>query len=257
MRRVGKVSLVGAGPGDPGLMTVRAVRCLQQAEVVVHDRLIDPRTLDHAPARAERIFVGKAAGRASMSQRDIERVLIEHARAGRYVVRLKGGDPFLFGRGGEEVEALATAGIPYEVVPGVSSALAVPASAGIPVTHRRLASSVTVITGHEDPEKFESSIDWKWAARAPGTLVILMGLERVESICRRLLDEGRSADTSVAVVSAGTLPQQRSVFASLSELPDVVLQAGLRSPAIIVVGEVARFPHMVASSELLSLAAAV
>ena len=160
MRRVGIVSLVGAGPGDPELLTLRAMRCLQRAEVVVYDRLIDPRILDHAPARAQRIFVGKAAGRASMSQRDIEAVLIKHALEGRDVVRLKGGDPFLFGRGGEEVEALTAAGIPYDVVPGVSSALAVPASAGIPVTHRRLASSVTVITGHEDPEKFESSIDW-------------------------------------------------------------------------------------------------
>jgi uroporphyrin-III C-methyltransferase len=251
------VSLVGAGPGDPELLTLRAVRCLQQAEVVVYDRLIDPRVLDHAPAWAQRIFVGKAAGRASMSQRDIEAVLVEHALEGRYVVRLKGGDPFLFGRGGEEVEALAAAEIPYDVVPGVSSALAVPASAGIPVTHRRLASSVTVITGHEDPEKFESSIDWAWAARAPGTLVILMGLERVESICRRLQDEGQAAGTPAAVVSAGTLPQQRSVLASLSELPDAVQTAGLRSPAIIVVGEVARFPHMVASPELLSLAEAV
>jgi uroporphyrin-III C-methyltransferase len=257
MRRVGTVSLVGAGPGDPELMTVRAVHSLQRAEVVVYDRLIDPRILDHAPAWAERIFVGKAAGRASMSQRDIERVLIEQALDGRSVVRLKGGDPFLFGRGGEEVEALAAAGIPHEVVPGVSSALAVPASAGIPVTHRRLASSLTVITGHEDPDKFESSIDWEWAARAPGTLVILMGLERVDSICRRLMDEGRSADTPAAVVAAGTLPQQRSVFASLSVLSDSVLEAGLRSPAIIVVGEVAAFPQMVASSELVSLAEAV
>jgi uroporphyrin-III C-methyltransferase len=257
VRRVGIVSLVGAGPGDPELLTLRAVRCLQQAEVVVYDRLIDPRMLDHAPAWAQRIFVGKAAGRASMSQRDIEAVLIEHALEGRDVVRLKGGDPFLFGRGGEEVEALAAAEIPYDVVPGVSSALAVPASAGIPVTHRRLASSVTVITGHEDPEKFESSIDWAWAARAPGTLVILMGLERVESICRRLQDEGRAAGTPAAVVSSGTLPQQRSVLSPLSELPDAVQRAGLRSPAIIVVGEVARFPHMVASSALLPLAEAV
>lgn len=257
MRRIGMVSLVGAGPGDPELLTLRAVHSLQRAEVVVYDRLIDPRMLDHAPAWAQRIFVRKAAGRASMSQRDIERVLIEQALEGRDVVRLKGGDPFLFGRGGEEVEALAAAGIPYDVVPGVSSALAVPAGAGIPVTHRRLASSVTVITGHEDPEKSESSIDWEWVAHAPGTVVILMGLERVESICARLLDEGQAAGTPAAVVSAGTLPQQRSVLSSLSELPERVRAAGLRSPAIIVVGEVARFPHMVASAELLSLAEAV
>jgi uroporphyrin-III C-methyltransferase len=257
VRRVGTVSLVGAGPGDPDLMTLRAVRCMQRAGVVVYDRLIDPRTLDHAPPRAERIFVGKAAGQVSMSQRDIERVLIGRALDGHNVVRLKGGDPFLFGRGGEEVEALAAAGIPYEVVPGISSALAVPAAAGIPVTHRRLASSLTIITGHEDPEKFESTIDWAWAARAPGTLVILMGLERVASICRRLEEEGQSADTPAAAVSAGTLPQQRSVYTSLSALPQAVREAGLRSPAIIVVGEVARFPQTIAASELLSLAEAV
>jgi uroporphyrin-III C-methyltransferase len=257
VRRIGAVSLVGAGPGDPELMTLRAVRCLQHAEVVVYDRLIDPRTLDHAPPRAERIFVGKEAGRASMSQRDIERVLIERALDGHTVVRLKGGDPFLFGRGGEEVEALVVAGIPYEVVPGISSALAVPAAAGIPVTHRRLASSLTVITGHEDPDKVESSIDWAWAARAPGTLVILMGLERVASICLRLVDEGRLPDTPAAAISAGTLPQQRSVYASLADLPELVRGAGLRSPAVIVVGEVARFPQMIASSELLALVEAV
>ncbi len=257
MRRVGTVTLVGAGPGDPELMTLRAVRCLQRAGVVVYDRLIDPRTLDHAPPQAERIFVGKAAGQASMSQRDIERVLIERALDGQHVVRLKGGDPFLFGRGGEEVEALVAAGIPYEVVPGISSALAVPAAAGIPVTHRRLASSLTVITGHEDPDKFESSLDWAWAARAPGTLVILMGLERVESICRRLIDEGQSAGTPAAAISSGTLPQQRSVFSTLSALPEAVRAAGLRSPAIIVVGEVAGFPQMIATSDLLTLAEAV
>lgn len=257
MRRVGTVSLVGAGPGDPELMTVGAVRRLRAAEVVVYDRLIDPRVLDQAPARAERIFVGKAAGRASMSQRDIERVLIDRALAGRNVVRLKGGDPFLFGRGGEEVEALAAAGIPYEVVPGVSSALAVPASAGIPVTHRRLASSLTVITGHEDPEKFESSIDWDWAARTPGTLVILMGLVRIEAISARLLQAGRSGDTPAAAVSAGTLPQERSIFSKLSALPGAVGEAGLRSPAIIIIGEVVRFPALVAASDLRSLAAAM
>lgn len=257
MRSIGTVSLVGAGPGDPELITVRAIRCLQRADVVVYDRLIDPSLLDHAPVWAERVFVGKEAGRVSMSQRDIEGVLIDRALRGCTVVRLKGGDPFLFGRGAEEVEALIAAGIPHEVVPGISSALSVPAAAGIPVTHRRLASSVTVVTGHEDPAKFESSIDWEWAARAPGTLVILMGLERIAPIARCLQEWGKAPTTPAAVISSGTLPQQRSVFAPLRDLPSAAAQAGLRSPAIIVVGEVAAFPQSIAASELRTLAAAV
>ncbi len=257
MQRIGTVALVGAGPGDPELLTLRAVRRLQAAEVVVYDRLIDPRVLQYVPVDALRVFVGKAAGRAAMSQRDIERVLVEHALAGRDVVRLKGGDPFLFGRGGEEVEALAAAGVRYEVVPGVSSALAAPASAGIPVTHRRLASSVTIITGHEDPDKVESSIDWEWAAHAPGTLVILMGLERIDAICTRLQKHGRSPRTPAAVVSAGTLPQQRSVHTVLSALPAAAAHANLRSPAIIVVGKVAAFPSTLAELDVESLAVAV
>ncbi|HEX6506405.1 MAG TPA: uroporphyrinogen-III C-methyltransferase [Chloroflexota bacterium] len=257
MRTRGMVSLVGAGPGDPELITVRALRCLEEADVVVYDRLIDPRILESVPLHAERIFVGKAAGSVVLSQRGIENLLIDRARQGKHVVRLKGGDPFLFGRGGEEIEALTAADIPYQVVPGVSSAFAVPASAGIPVTHRRLASTVTVVTGHEDPEKPQSSIDWEWLARAPGTLVILMGLERLDGICSRLMREGRSGDTPAAVIASGTLPQQRTVLAPLAGLADEVQQAVVRSPAIIVVGEVARFPEMIAGADLAALAEAV
>jgi uroporphyrin-III C-methyltransferase len=172
-------------------------------------------------------------------------------------VRLKGGDPFVFGRGGEEIEALAASGIPYEVVPGVTSAVAVPANAGIPVTHRQRSSSFTVVTGHEDPQKAEGAVDWAWLARSPGTLVILMGLERLEWICSRLMAEGRAPGTPAAVISAGTLPQQRCVFAPLADLPRAVVDAELQSPAVIVVGEVARFPEILASLGEAALAEAV
>jgi uroporphyrin-III C-methyltransferase len=242
------VSLVGAGPGDPELITVRGLRCLQHAEVVVYDRLLDPRLLHEASESAERIFVGKASGRVALSQRGIEEIMIARARAGKRVVRLKGGDPFVFGRGGEEIEALAGAGIPYEVVPGISSAIAAPSAAGIPVTHRELSSMFTVITGHEDPEKGETSVDWDWVARGSGTLVVLMGLERLESIAARLIAGGRSADTPAAVISAGTWPQQRTVVAPLGMLAAVAGEAGLQSPALIVVGDVVRFAEMIASA---------
>lgn len=266
MQHRGIVSLVGAGPGDPELITVRGLRRLREAEVVVYDRLIHPGLLDEAPDAAERIFVGKARGLAVLDQRGIEAVLIDRAQAGKRVVRLKGGDPFVFGRGGEEVEALAAAGIPYEVVPGLTSATAVPASAGIPVTHRDLASMVTIVTGHEatgarpigsQSEGSSPPIDWDWLGQGAGTLVVLMGLERLEAICRRLIEAGRPEMTPAAVVAAGTWPHQRSVTAPLADLPEAVRDAGLRSPAIIVVGEVARFPEMVAEPGLSVLAEAV
>jgi len=251
------VSLVGAGPGDPGLMTVRGLRRLQAADAVVYDRLIDPRLLEEVPEDAERIFVGKARGLAALDQRAIEAVMIDRARAGKQVVRLKGGDPYVFGRGGEEVEALAAAGVPFEVVPGITSAVAVPALAGIPVTHRELASMFTVVTGHEDPTKRESSVDWDWLARGGGTLVILMGLERLDSICERLIAGGRSAGTPAAVISAGTWLGERTVCAPLGEVAAHVEEAGLRSPAIIVVGEVVRFMERIAQYDSAALAAAV
>lgn len=257
LRGRGMVSLVGAGPGDPELITLRGLRCLQAAEVVVFDRLIDPRLLDEVPRDAERIFVGKALGFAVMDQRSIEDVLIDRARSGKYVVRLKGGDPFVFGRGGEEVEALTSAGVDYEIVPGISSAIAVPASAGIPVTHRDLSSTVTVITGHEDPSKPESSVDWRWLAQSSGTLVILMGLERLDAICTRLLAEGCHPCTPAAAVSSGTLPNQRTVTSTLERLPSTVKHAQLRSPAVIVIGEVAAFPDTLASLQTAALAQAV
>lgn len=258
MRSRGTVSLVGAGPGDPELITLRGLRRLRSADVVVYDRLIDPRLLEEVPAEAERVFVGKARGLATLDQRAIEAVMIERARAGKRVVRLKGGDPFVFGRGGEEVEALAAAGITWEVVPGITSAVAVPAGAGIPVTHRELSSTITIVTGHEDPRKPDSSVDWDWLAHGSGTLVVLMGLERLEIICNRLMSGGRSPETPAAVISAGTLPQERTVAAPLLALAEAVEEAGLQSPAIVVVGDVVSFMERIASyDDLAALATAV
>jgi uroporphyrin-III C-methyltransferase len=250
MTTTGRVSIVGAGPGDPELITVRALARIRTADVLVYDRLVDPALIAEAPEQAERIFAGKARGFAALDQRQIEAVLIARASAGQHVVRLKGGDPYLFGRGAEEVAALVAAGIPVEVVPGVSSALAAPASAGIPVTHRALASSLTIVTGHEDPAKPETTVDWDWLAAATGTLVILMGLERLPAIRDRLLAGGRAPETPAAVIAGGTRVDQRVVTASLAELPEVAAAAQLVAPALIVVGDVVRFRELLAPSAI-------
>jgi len=229
------VWLVGAGPGDPGLLTLRGAEVLATAEVVVHDRLASAALLDLAPADAERVSVGKAPGCVEMDQDGINALLVERGRAGKRVVRLKGGDPFVFGRGGEEAEALAAAGVPFEVVPGVTSAIAAPAYAGIPVTHRGLSTHVTIVTGHEDPTKARSDVDWEALAHGGGTLVILMGAARVGDIAARLIAGGRSADTPVAAVRNGTRPDQTSVRATLATIGD----AHVVAPSAIVVGDVA------------------
>jgi uroporphyrin-III C-methyltransferase len=246
----GSVSIVGAGPGDPELITVRGLQRIRSADVLVYDRLVDPALVAEAPPQAERVFAGKAAGFAALDQRAIEALLIERARGGRRVVRLKGGDPFVFGRGGEEVAALVAAGIPVEVVPGLSSATAVPAGAGIPVTHRALASSVTIVTGHEDPGKEQQTVDWDWLAASTGTLVVLMGLGQLTGICRRLLVGGRAADTPAAAIAAGTRPDQRVVTATLATLAEAVATAQLVAPALVVVGDVVRFRDRLAPSAL-------
>ena len=233
----GKVYLVGAGPGDPGLMTVRGLRLLRDAQVVVYDQLVNPVLLEEVAVDAQRIFVGKQAGRHCIAQSDINSVLIDYARRGFDVVRLKGGDPFVFGRGGEEAEALADADIPFEIVPGVSSAVAVPAYAGIPLTHRDYASSFAVVTGHE-AVKSKSSVDWAKLATAVDTLVILMGLHNLPLIVAKLVANGRSADTPVAVIHQGTTEQQQTVIGTLSDI--VEKSAALKAPALIVVGEVVR-----------------
>ena len=202
--RRGIVYLVGAGPGDPGLLTVKGKECLEQADVVLYDYLANPALLDHAPAHAERIYVGRRGRGRYQDQTEINQLLIERAQAGQVVVRLKGGDPFVFGRGGEEAEAVAAAGVPFEVVPGVTAAVAVPAYAGIPVTHRTLASTMTVVTGHEDPSKGTTVIDWPKLAATSGTLVFMMGMKTLPMIVARLLEDGRPAETPVAAVRWGT-----------------------------------------------------
>src|SRR5215212_3647839 len=246
----GRVSIVGAGPGDPELITVRALVRIRSAEVLVYDRLVDPALIDEAPPTAERVFAGKARGFAALEQHEIEALLIARAYAGKHVVRLKGGDPYVFGRGGEEVASLVAAGIAVEVVPGVSSALAVPASAGIPVTHRELSSSLTIVTGHEDPAKPEAAVDWDWLAASTGTLVILMGLSQLPRIRDRLIAGGRSPETPAAVIAGGTRSNQRVVTASLADLPEVVAAAQLVAPALVVVGDVVRCRELLAPSAL-------
>ncbi len=229
------VYLVGAGPGDPGLLTVRGAELLRRADVVVFDRLASPSLLALAPPGAELITAGKAPGQVDLTQEQINDVLVERGRVAGCVVRLKGGDPFVFGRGGEEAEALAAAGIPFEVVPGITSAIGAAAYAGIPVTHRGVSTHFTVVTGHEDPTKASTDVDWEALARAGGTLVILMGAGRLGDIARRLIEGGRAPDTPVAAVRNGTRPDQRTVRATLATVAD----AGVRAPSAIVVGEVA------------------
>ena len=231
------VALVGAGPGDPGLLTRRGEDLLRAADVVVYDRLASPALLDLARSDAELVDVGKAPGRAAMSQEEINAVLVDRARAGRTVVRLKGGDPFVFGRGGEEAEACIAAGIEFEVVPGVTSAIAAPAYAGIPVTHRRVSTSVTIVTGHEDPAKGTIDTDWDALARTGGTLVILMGAGRSREIASALIAGGRPASTPVAAVRWGTRPEQRSVRSTLQAV--AAGDTAIEAPSAIVVGEVA------------------
>jgi uroporphyrin-III C-methyltransferase len=233
----GTVYLVGAGPGDPGLMTVRGLQLLRNAQVVVYDQLVSPVLLDEAAPGATRIFVGKQAGRHSIAQHEIHEALINYALQGHEVVRLKGGDPFVFGRGGEEAEALVDAGIPFEIVPGVSSAVAVPAYAGIPLTHRKLASSFAVVTGHQAVNA-PSSIDWAKLATAVDTLVILMGLHNLRAIAGKLVAHGRAPDTPVAVIHRGTTAGQKTVIGTLADI--VEKSASLKAPALIVVGDVVR-----------------
>ncbi|MFC2007603.1 uroporphyrinogen-III C-methyltransferase [Chloroflexota bacterium] len=234
----GKVYLVGAGPGDPGLITVKGLELLSQADVILYDRLLDERFIDSTPPTAERIYVGKTTGKHSRTQGEINLLLVEKAKEGKTVVRLKGGDPFVLGRGGEEAEALTQNRITFEVVPGISSAVAVPTYAGIPVTHRGLASSFAVVTGHEDPGKESSSIAWEKLATAVDTLVFLMGMQNLPQIVTRLIKHGRPADTPAAVIKDGTTPRQKTVVGTLADIAARVDEAKLSPPAVVVVGEV-------------------
>lgn len=240
MSQPGFVSLVGAGPGDVELITVKGLRRLRAADAVVYDALANPDLLAQCRHDAQLIDAGKRSGRASRGQDWITQTLIGLAQAGKQVVRLKGGDPFVFGRGGEEAEALAAAGIAWEVVPGISSAVGVPAYAGIPITHRELASSIAIVTGHEDPSRIETRINWRALAHGADTLVFLMGLGRLQQIAAQLVAHGRLANTPAAVIGNGTLATQRTVIGTLENIADVATQAELSAPATLVVGEVVR-----------------
>ena len=234
----GIVYLVGAGPGDPGLLTLKAKECLEKADVVVFDYLANSALLNFAPPQAERIDVGKRAGAHTLSQEEINRLLVTKAGQGLKVVRLKGGDPFIFGRGAEEAQELFNAGIAFEIVPGVTSAIAVPAYAGIPLTHRDFTSSVAFITGHEYPTKADSRLDWNHLAKAVGTLVILMGVGNLQEITTQLIKAGKCPLTPVAVIYKGTLPDQKTLTGSLKDIASKADKAALKPPAIILVGEV-------------------
>jgi uroporphyrin-III C-methyltransferase len=246
LRARGHVWLVGAGPGDPELITVRGLRCLRRAEVLLYDRLVRPELLEEAPRTALRIDVGKAPGRHARKQEEICRLLISHARAGRRVVRLKGGDPFVFGRGGEEALACAEAQVPFEIVPGISSAIAAPSAAGIPITHRGVAGSVAIVAGHCGPEPVDR-IDWAAVARLD-TIVILMGLGRLPEIAAALIAAGRSRETPAAAVASATLSTQQTVVGTLATLGRLVNEAGLEAPATLVVGEVVRVGERIAEA---------
>ena len=233
----GKVYLVGAGPGDPELLTLKAVRCLRKADIVIYDRLINAAILEEVRSSAKLIFAGKGPGCHTMKQEQINALLITQAQLGRIVVRLKGGDPFVFGRGGEEALALHAVGVPFEIVPGISSAIAVPAYAGIPVTHREVASSFTVVTGHEDP-RHASTVNWEALAALGGTLVFLMGVTKLSYITQRLAEGGLPTDTPAAVIQQGTVDQQRVVTGALATIAGQAEREHITSPAIVVVGAV-------------------
>ena len=234
----GMVYLVGAGPGDYRLISLKAVDCLKVADVVVYDRLADDRILQWAPDDAEYIYGGKASSNHTMKQEDINQLLVDKAKEGKCVVRLKGGDPFVFGRGGEEGVLLQENGLPFEIVPGITSAISVPAYAGIPVTHRAVATSFAVVTGHEDPTKGKSNMRWEHLATGVDTLVFLMGVANLPHITKKLIENGRPADTPAAVIRWGTKPEQRVLMTTVGTAAEDVVKANLKPPAIFIVGDV-------------------
>lgn len=238
MKVAGKVYLVGAGPGDARLITVKGLDCIAKGDVIVYDRLANPSLLRKAKRGVEKIYVGKRTDRHTMRQEDINQLLVDLALTGKTVVRLKGGDPTIFGRVGEEAELLRKNGISYEIVPGITAAIAVPAYAGIPVTHRDMASSLSIITGHESPDKLELSINWEKVTNATGTLVFMMGVANIGYIANQLISYGRSAETPVALIRWGTRAEQATLVGTLADIEDKVMEAGFKPPAVIVVGDV-------------------
>jgi len=234
----GRVYLVGSGPGGPGLLTMRAREVIDGADVILYDQLPGEEIIATLPTAAELIDCGKYGGSHTLKQHEIEALMVERAKAGKTVVRLKGGDPFLFGRGGEELEVLREHGILVEVVPGVTSAIAVPEMVGIPVTHRRYASEVTFITGHEDPTKPESALNWEALSRLKGTLVILMGVKNLPAITAALIEHGKAPGTPVAIIERGLRPDQRVTVGTLADIVEKARAVGVRPPAVIVIGGV-------------------
>ena len=237
---LGKVYLVGSGPGSEGLLTQRARDVIDAADVVLFDQLPGEEILASLPARAEKIDCGKYGGKHTLEQDEIEALVVDRAQAGKTVVRLKGGDPFLFGRGGEELETVRTAGIDVEMIPGISSALAVPASVGIPLTHRKYASQVTILTGNEDPTKSGPALDWKLLSQSRGTIVILMGVANLGRITEVLINNGKSKKTPVAIIERGLRKDRRVTTGSLATIADIASKAGVKPPAVIVIGDVVK-----------------
>lgn len=237
---MGKAFIVGAGPGDPELITVKAIKCIQKADVILYDRLVNPELLKEAKHDCHLIYCGKQPNFHTLQQETINHLLVKYTKQGKNVVRLKGGDPFVFGRGAEEVEALVENGLPVEVVPGITAGVAAPAYAGIPITYRELGSSFAIVTGHK-PKGKPSDINWKSLATAVDTLVIYMGVTNLPYICEELMKHGKKEDTPVAIIQQGTTMAQRTVTGTLSSIVDLVEKEGIQNPAIIIVGEVVTF----------------
>jgi uroporphyrinogen III methyltransferase / synthase len=253
----GTVYLVGAGPGDPELITVKGRRVLGEADAVVYDHLVDAELLELTPRGCERIFAGKKGGQACVPQNEIDGTLVRLALEGKTVVRLKGGDPFIFGRGGEEASALAAAGVPFEIVPGVTSALAAAAYAGIPLTHRLHSSSVILLTGHEDPSKPDATVHWEDYARLKATLCVYMGVKNLPTIARRLEAGGLAGATPAAVIQSATTGEHRSLLGTLATIADLAAREHVEAPAMLIIGEVAAFSEKLAwfeSAKQLSVA---
>lgn len=236
---MGKVYLVGAGPGDPGLITVKGLRCIQEADVILYDRLVNKELLSYAKTDCDLIYCGKLPNYHFMKQETINSFLVKHAQKGKVVTRLKGGDPFVFGRGGEEAETLARSRIPFEVIPGITSGIAAPAYAGIPVTHRNIASSYAVVTGHRKKGE-EDELKWESLANGIDTLAIYMGVGNLGYICEQLTKNGKSKETPVALVQWGSLESQRTVTGTLDTIEDIVVREHIENPSMIIVGEVVR-----------------
>jgi uroporphyrin-III C-methyltransferase len=236
----GKVYIVGAGPGDEKLITVYGLECIQQADVIIYDRLINKNLLKYAKSGAELIYCGKEPGKHAFIQERIHELLVEKAKQGKIVTRLKGGDPCVFGRAGEEAEVLAHHGIPFEIVPGVTAGIAAAAYAGIPVTHREYAASFTIVTGHGRQEKGDDRLHWEGLAKGSDTIAFYMGVGNLSYICQKLIEHGKPSNTPVAVIEWGTTERQRTVVGTLQTITDIVKKAGLSHPAIILVGEVVR-----------------